>query len=450
MLYFSRGIVSDDINTINRSFFALHEMKPAVLISHYPNLINHSIEKIRSQTLHLVRKQPIFSFYEPLKSQLTLEQNTENINIINETIEWIDNVRDVSETQMKELVRSVKVNDRIKAAAWLCHHEKEGTSYLLDVLLKDKSPKVAEATCFYISSINNPDFLKSILIDVSKNKSYEHRIFKTLLLSTNKAKQLLNICFDEFTSEKKFVLLEKAFRESLHSHKDIIFPLFDNISVLEKVKNLSQHFPQAVMSSEERLKNIIFYVYAMLNNVTKAFAIEALNSRAKTIPNEIIAQIYGNDLLLKEIGYSVMIYNRDEYLFNEFVERENEKTKLHIIKTLTISNENKTMFSRLEVVQLLKNLPLFSDLPFWKLSLISSFFDPYLLKANEPINTKDMYKTEVHIFINGIVESKPQTGNDIMLKKGDIFGFYNESIFKRELNIVEDSLMLSIVNLIFI
>lgn len=585
--YFSLGMSSENQTTFGRSVAAIHKLKPDALIPYYPDLLNHSNDSIRLQTVKWLNKYPLLSFEKQIENQLAKTENLEHKEVLREVVDKIKSINKLSENDMNRLVRSEANGDRIKAAAWICHNENENTAHFLDTLLKDINPDVVQATCFYISNIKNHTFLKSLLNHIIENKSYEHSVLKDFIINSSGTEDILNISFNKFSLGDKYVLLEEAFSitqnepvallvminklgllENEHSieflknklnisnwgvqyfvlknlkrlgysadendlasfrqlilketsfctwiiatkndlnkgehfpelvasldeqlaasknkifnilsylypadaianiqnnilsgivekevmalemadilldeiHKDIIFPLFDKISLVEKIKNLSQHFPQAVMNQEERLKNIIFFDYAMLNNVTKAFAVEALNTKSQIIPFEITAQIYGKDLLLKQTAYTE-IYRQNETIFKNYIGKENAKTRLQLIKTLSTTEEQKGMLSRLEIVRLLKDLPLFKSIEYWKLSLIDSFFDPLVLKANESYNRDGLNIERVQIFITGSLILLSRDGTEINVKSGDLIGFYDESIFERDFIAQKDSILLSI------
>jgi len=529
----------------------------------------------------------LLSLLEELQAQAGAESNSENLNILKETIRNIQDIKNIPEDEMKDFVYSRDREDKIKAAAWICHFEIIDAASLLDTLLKDKDYEVVKATCFYISSVRNTNFLKTFLKILIENKSYEHSILKTILLNSTKVNELMKISLNEFYGEEKFTLIEEAFKASINQpliqigiinklgqldnvhakeylksklnignwalqffvlenlkrlgynaseselaifrqlilketafctwilaaindlkkgdsnidlltslneqlagsktkifnilsflypsdaiekiknnitsgiqekevlalemadilleevHKDIIFPLFDMIPVVEKVKNLSQHFPQAVLNQEDRLKNIIFYDYAMLNNIIKAFAMKALTAMSNTIPDEITAQIYGNDFMLKEIALSE-IYDHNENIFKSYIERENEISKLQISQMPIVATEHKTTFSRLNIIHVLRDQPIFKQLPFWKLNMIAKYFNPLILNANEGVSNTAKHGGKIHIFINGTVSAKTNEGGEVVLKSGDMFGFYDQSLFDRELTITEDTLLLFI------
>jgi Na+-transporting methylmalonyl-CoA/oxaloacetate decarboxylase gamma subunit len=586
-IYFKRGLDSNKTTTKERSIKALHEIKPATLIPVYPQLAVHPDEYMRSISIKWLNERPLVSMLDALKKQREVEENIENQLTIEEIFDWGQSILNASESEVNEWVRSEKASDRIKAASWICHIENQETVPLLDVLLKDKDPDVVQAACFYISTIQNSDFLKLMLSNIMNNKSYEHSIFKNLLLKSGISNELLRLIFEEFEAEKQLVLLEKAFRDSLNNsistleiintvgkidhaqskafliskldignwaiqyylldnlkqlgyraseseltnmrqlilketgfcawilatindlgrndyiselrnsleeqlesskskifnilsflypkdaivkiesnlksgvqekevlalemadilleeiHKDIIFPLFDKISITEKIKNLGENFPQQVLNQETRLKNVIFYDYAMLNNVTRALAINALSSVSNSISYEITAQIYGHDYLLKETAYEA-IHKLDSNLFIDCVERENEITKIDLQKIVNRENLSTKSLSRLEIVGLIKDQKLFKEMPYWKINIISEFFTPIFFQAEQIFNQETRFEDMYHIFIEGEIQLKSKNGSNIILQNGDLVGFYDHGLSEREVVVVEESVLLSI------
>lgn len=75
--------------------------------------------------------------------------------------------------------------------------------------------------------------------------------------------------------------------------KELIFPLFDNISPTAQLKKLQSFFPQQRLTVESRLKDIINKDYNRVSTWTKLRAIELLSKiYSNTLPNELIASLY--------------------------------------------------------------------------------------------------------------------------------------------------------------
>ena len=55
-----------------------------------------------------------------------------------------------------------------------------------------------------------------------------------------------------------------------------------------------------------------------------------------------------------------------------------------------------------------------------------------------------IFGEKIHFFIKGSIRTKLDNGNEKMLKNGDLFGFYDLGLSKRELEVLEDSILLSI------
>jgi nitrate reductase gamma subunit len=128
--------------------------------------------------------------------------------------------------------------------------------------------------------------------------------------------------------------------------KPKLFPLLDDISREEKIKQLQDFYPVAKMNSDKLLLSIINRDYNKLNNWTKACAIMSLRLlKMQEIPDDLVAQLFNPDPLLREVAV-LTVKEIDPGKFNEYAARlpGDYKTQLSQI----IDYDDKDIYQLLE------------------------------------------------------------------------------------------------------
>jgi len=103
--------------------------------------------------------------------------------------------------------------------------------------------------------------------------------------------------------------------------KPKLFPLLEDISREEKIKQLQDFYPVAKMDSDELLLSIINRDYNKLNNWTKACALMSLRLlKMQEIPDDLVAQLFNPDSLLREVAV-LTVKEIDPGKFSEYAIR---------------------------------------------------------------------------------------------------------------------------------
>ncbi len=85
--------------------------------------------------------------------------------------------------------------------------------------------------------------------------------------------------------------------------KPVLFPVLDDTSTVEKIKQLQVEFPVSIPEPYELLLGLINRDPNMVNPVTKACAIDALGDlKGISVTNDLLAQIFNPDDLLSELA----------------------------------------------------------------------------------------------------------------------------------------------------
>ena len=161
--YLHQGITSEQADIFEKSINATLKSKPDALVSILPNLIRIDNINLRRKALMWAKKLPLFSYVKPLEEQAKVETNNELLDLILEAIQNITYLKNLTEQSAKDLLISRNKEDRIKAAAWICQTENRDLIDYVDSLQRDTSLDVVKATSFYISRIQNVDYVKSLI-----------------------------------------------------------------------------------------------------------------------------------------------------------------------------------------------------------------------------------------------------------------------------------------------
>jgi len=126
---------------------------------------------------------------------------------------------------------------------------------------------------------------------------------------------------DMGTSESVSFALELLDMIIPEEFKPKLFPLLDDISREEKIKQLQDFYPVAKMDSDELLLAIINRDYNKLNNWTKACALMSLRLlKMQEIPDDLVAQLFNPDPLLREVAV-LTVKEIDPGKFSEYAIR---------------------------------------------------------------------------------------------------------------------------------
>lgn len=201
-------------------------------------------------------------------------------------------------------VKDVEIESRIISALI---HKKEKNSETDYLVIKNKIE----------GEVQNYNTLLASILDLSDDPKWEelvgfmelelkdstHRIFKltTLLYDADEISKIINIILDEF-SEKKILAIEMVDLLFEEEFKEFLIPLIDNLDYNEKYLKLNNFFPVNRLEPTERLKEMINTQYGRLNIMIRLKAIELLSEQATgtKIPNEVMANVFNTDLLLRE------------------------------------------------------------------------------------------------------------------------------------------------------
>jgi len=155
--------------------------------------------------------------------------------------------------------------------------------------------------------------------------------------------------------------------------KPKLFPLIEDISDLDKVRQLEDHYPVKLMPELELIKAILNKNPNEINRYTKHCALGLLfNKTDIQVDNTLIAQIFNPDYLLSETSAIICHSNKPD-AYRNVSKRLEIKQKIANENAINAFNE-KSEHLRRSKVEFIKNLPKFDKIQGNYITLISDFF----------------------------------------------------------------------------
>jgi hypothetical protein len=144
--------------------------------------------------------------------------------------------------------------------------------------------------------------------------------------------------------------------------KPVLFPVLDDTTTVEKIRHLQAEFPIVILEPYELLLGIINRDPNYVNPVTKAAAIQLLESiEDVSVSDDLVAQVFNPDELLSELA-AVQLQKMDSLMYEKVLDRLAPDKRSGLKKSLRSLSEGEEalIWNRVEFI---KNNPLFADLP---------------------------------------------------------------------------------------
>ena len=144
--------------------------------------------------------------------------------------------------------------------------------------------------------------------------------------------------------------------------KPVLFPVLDDSSIVEKIRQLQVEFPVVIMEPYELLMGIINRDPNFISPVTRAGAIYMLSTIENLeLTDDLIAQIFNPDDMLCELA-SLQVEKLNKELFGKVLDRLPAEKKSHLRKIITARSEQQEVLIW-DKVGFVKQNPLFEGLP---------------------------------------------------------------------------------------
>lgn len=184
--------------------------------------------------------------------------------------------------------------------------------------------------------------------------------------------------------------------------KPLIFPLLDDISVNEKIKQLQVHFPRDRYDEIEVLNYLINRNYNVTNRWTKACTLHSLAFMPEfKISPELVAQLFNSDYLIQEAAAWV-IYHKDNSAFDKISNRLAPHIKLKLEDSIRKNKLEEGLddgfYLTIEIVMFLRTVPLFLNVKGLILCDLADKMDTIIINDGATAKLSES-KNDEHLYI---------------------------------------------------
>lgn len=329
-------------------------------------------------------------------------------------------------------------NRTIKALSRLSFNAKRADTSILSLKLEEEVSNylyIIAALLDVKKSFEEENDLIRALKHEQRNKSQMIFIVLSILYDPN-AIELIKINLESKDANSKGFALEIAEIIISEIHKEILAPIFDDLSYAELISKYRYQYPQEKLSVKDRLVDIVSSDSSVTVHFTKALAINLLsNYKTDDVLRVLKANIVHPNIIIRETA-AITLYNMKPEAFEEQAILFKTKIKgfSDLIKKVTIKTGNENLLI-LEKLKLLRSLEIFSNLSFGSLSDFAINAKEYHIKEGEHLVCDNENKNTIYLCIFGQL-SDVKTNSKI--KAGSIISLYNRDANCGQIEIVAD------------
>lgn len=323
-------------------------------------------------------------------------------------------------------------------------------------IVKRKIEQIASNIIWLYACINEIESQKNTLkliqaIDLEREANYEI-LFK--LLSFIYQPATIDLIKTNLIGENIIFALEIVDNFIQQDIKQLIIPLFDSISIGQRLKKMHEFFPQEKMKFTDRLRDIVVAEYDKVDlwTVTKAMEllgrlhrhkksteisdvgaresneIELWNRenieeilaqiRRSEMPDEIFLCLYHKDELIYSTAAKILFDENPRRCYDNLQKLPVKKQELYEVLEKNEESEEKRLL--VEKVKLIKRLPLFFSIPENALVKLGKIIRVRLIAKNELIDyLNEEYENSIIFILRGMLMNK-ERHHEATFYKGDI------------------------------
>lgn len=342
-----------------------------------------------------------------------------------------------------------KVQQEIISALYFCKFQVEAKEL---PIIRDKIESVVDNILWIYTCILDVETERNTLkllqaIDIERELNFE-LLFK--LLSFIYEPRIINLIRKNIIGKNTIFALEIIDNFISQEEKQLIIPLFDDISASQKLKKLNSLFPQKRMNFYSRLNNIITQDYDKIGPWAVSKAIELIGKihskkrasadeddksrdfndimiwtsdkvdrtlnriRRSEMPDEVFVCLFHTDELIYSTAAKV-IYEENPIKCSDYLERMSDKKK-ELLEDLT-----KEGYLLADRIKFLKKHPLFFRVPENYLAELAKYVRIANLKENEQLGIINSDGTDnVIIVIKGEIEGLDFDHKTVRFEKNNI------------------------------
>lgn len=182
--------------------------------------------------------------------------------------------------------------------------------------------------------------------------------------------------------------------------KEFLFPLLDDLPLVQRLRRLEDAFPQQRLSVVDRLKDIINRPFFDVDLWIKACALDGLAEIAsdEVVPEQVATLFHPNAFLRETAAWSIR--RMDETDYAQHLARLPEATRHTIQEALVADKHPRLMF---EKITFLKTIPAFNGIPESELMDIAGLLERLSVEAGEVVFTESDFGQRVFVIVEGQV-----------------------------------------------
>lgn len=282
--------------------------------------------------------------------------------------------------------------------------------------------------------------------------NFEHVTMLLSILYDPESIQLVKENIETKTTEGIAFALELLDIFVSNELKPKLFPLFDDIPILDKLKQLQTFYPRQTYNPIQVLNYILNRNYNQNNRWTKVCAIHSLAQLDDfRVSKGLVAQLFNPDMLLQEAAAWV-IYHKDKETYEKVSERlpEDVKRKLNesIEKNQLLDGLDDGFYLKIEIGMLLKTIPVFKPIRGTLLAELIDTMKTHNLGKGQVINfNSNEDNRPILIVADGSAIIKSSANSLFELNTHDVFGeifVLNDNLQITELEAIEESVVFEI------
>lgn len=268
------------------------------------------------------------------------------------------------------------------------------------------------------------DYEEDIMRAMRHEKSdKKDKIFTILsILYDKKAIELIRENLESEDSDSRGFALEIADMVVSELHKEILFPVFENLSDFEVINKYKYVFPQEKLDIKDRLIDIINSENSVMSIYTKTLAVNMLRQfDSEDIYPVLKANIIHPNVLIRETSALTLFY-KDRQMFEKQTHSLKHKIKdvMELKNKIQIQKNNANLLI-LEKLKLLRSLDIFSGFGYMKLTNLAVNSKEFSLQKGEKITSGEADKNFVYICITGLLKDET---DQKLYECGDIISPY--------------------------
>ncbi len=268
-------------------------------------------------------------------------------------------------------------------------------------------------------------FLKEALQEEVRD-NYDHLTLLLSLLYDPESVQLVKENVETGTPDSVQYAMELLDLFIDQDMKPKLVPLLDDSQTKDKLEKLRVYFPRENYNPVQVVNYILNRDFNFNNRWTKVCAVYATAFMPDfRVSRGLISQMFNNDKLIQETTAWV-IYNKDKKAYQTISERLPYRDKRFLDSAIE-SNQlldglDDGFFLFIEMVMLIKKIPVFDRIQGKVLSDLSDKIFPVVLKAGEKMTITETTDMPILIMAHGEAVLKNGSQEVTTMKPGDVFG----------------------------